>query len=62
MDVCVELLAYNVWADEDDKTVFLSAGVDFWLVIFEITTNFLARGANEYYKTKIWEMRMIEKT
>ena len=33
----------------------------FRLVIFERTTNFLAHGANEYYKPKIWEMRIIEK-
>ena len=26
--VCVELLLYNVWASEDDKTGFLSVGVD----------------------------------
>ena len=28
MDVPVELLAYNVWAAEDDKTGFLSVGLD----------------------------------
>ena len=28
MDVRVELLAYNVWAADDDKTGFLSVGVD----------------------------------
>ena len=28
MDVCVELLAYNVWAAEDYKTGFLIFGVD----------------------------------
>ena len=28
IDVPVELLAYNVWAAEDDKTGFLSVGVD----------------------------------
>ena len=28
MDVCVELLADNVWAAEDDKIGFLSVGVD----------------------------------
>ena len=28
MDVPVELLAYNVWAAEDDKTGFLIFGVD----------------------------------
>ena len=28
MDVCVELLANDVWAAEDDKTGFLSVGVD----------------------------------
>ena len=28
MDVCVELLADDVWAAEDDKTGFLSVGVD----------------------------------
>ena len=28
MDVCVKLLAYDVWVAEDDKTGFLSVGVD----------------------------------
>ena len=28
MDVCVKLLADDVWATEDDKTDFLSDGVD----------------------------------
>ena len=28
MDVCVKLLADDVWAAEDDKTGFLSFGVD----------------------------------
>ena len=28
MDVCVELLADDVWAAEDYKTIFLSVGVD----------------------------------
>ena len=30
-------------------------------IIFGKTTNFLAHGSNEYYKTKIREMRIIEK-
>ena len=34
----------------------------FWSIIFERTINFLAHDANEYYKTKIWEVRIIEKT
>ena len=35
MDVCVELLAYDVWADEDDKTGLLSVVVDIfdWLYL-----------------------------
>ena len=28
MDVTVKLLADDVWADEEDKTGFLSVGVD----------------------------------
>ena len=28
LDVCVKLLADDIWADEDDKTVFLSVGVN----------------------------------
>ena len=28
MDVPVELIAYNVWAAEDDKTGFLGVGAD----------------------------------
>ena len=55
MNAFVELLADGVWASEDDKTVFLSVGMDiFESIIFERTTNFRAHGANEYYKTKIW--------
>ena len=47
MDVCVKLLADDVWAAEDDKTGFLSVGVDiFESIIFERTTNFLAHGAH----------------
>ena len=35
MDVCVELLAYDVWEDEDDKTGLLSVVVDIfdWLYL-----------------------------
>ena len=55
MDVPVELLAYNLWAAENDKTSFLSVEVDiFYPLFFERTTYFLAHGANDYYKTKIW--------
>ena len=62
MNVCVGLLADDVWAAEHDKTGFLSVGVDiFESIIFERTTNFRAHGVNEYYKKKIWEMRIIEK-
>ena len=28
MYICAELLAYDVWAAEDDKTGFLSVGLD----------------------------------
>ena len=31
MDICVKLLAYNVWAAEDDKTGFLNVGVDIFI-------------------------------
>ena len=48
MDVCVELLADDAWAAEGDKTGFLIVGVDiFESIIFLITTNILAHGANE---------------
>ena len=30
MDVPVKLLVYDVWAAEEDKTGFLSVGVDFF--------------------------------
>ena len=46
MGVPVELLAYNVWAAEDDKRAFLSVGVDFLINYFWKTANFLARGEN----------------
>ena len=50
VDVCVELLADDVWASEDDKTGFLSVEVYiFESIIFERTTKFLAHGANWYY-------------
>ena len=31
MDICVELLADDVWASEDDKIGFLSVGVDIFI-------------------------------
>ena len=35
IDVCVELLADDAWAAEDDKTVLLSVGMDsFGLLYF----------------------------
>ena len=47
MDLRFKLLADDVWSAEDDKTSFLSVEVDsFESIIFEITTNFLAHGAN----------------
>ena len=47
MDVCVELIANDVLSAEDDKTGFLSVGVDiFESIIFERTTNFLSHGTN----------------
>ena len=54
MIVRVKLLVYDLCAAEEDKTGFLSVGVYiFESVIFERTTDFLAHGANEYYKAKI---------
>ena len=47
MDVCVELLAYDVWKYEDEKTGFLSVEFDSSeSIIFEITNNFLAHVEN----------------
>ena len=34
MDGCVELLADDVWAAEDNKTGFLSGGVDFYYLLY----------------------------
>ena len=63
MDGGIELLADGVWAAEDDKTGFLTFGVDiFDQTIFRRATNFFAHCTNEYYETKIWEMSIIEKT
>ena len=63
MNVRVKLLADNVWVAEVDKTFFLSVGANISeSIILVRTINFLAYGANEYYKTKIREMRIIEKT
>ena len=61
MDFRVELLADYVWATEYDKIGFLSVGVDISIDYIRKTTNFLVYGANEYYKTKIWEMKISEK-
>ena len=56
MDVCVKLLADNVWAAEEDKTGFLSVGVDiFDFLYLKEQPNILAHDDNEYYKTKIKE-------
>ena len=58
----IELLADDVWSAEDDKTGFLSVKVDiFESIIFVRATNYFAHGANEYYKTKIREISIIEK-
>ena len=63
MNILVKFLADDVWASEENKTGFLIVGVDIIeSIIFERTTNFLAHGDNEYYKTKIWLMRLCEKT
>ena len=49
IDVCVELFADDVWEAEDDKTGFLSIGVDISeSIIFVKTTNFLAYCATLY--------------
>ena len=46
IDFCVELLADDVWSDQE-KTGSLSVAVDcFELIVFEITTNFLGHGVN----------------
>ena len=51
----VELVVYDVWFAEDNNTGFLSVGLDiFDRLCFVKTTNFLAHGANECYKHKIW--------
>ena len=47
MDVPVKLIAEDVWVAEDDKTGFLSVGVDsFESIFFVKTTNFLAHDEN----------------
>ena len=46
IDVCVGLLADDVWEAEDDKTGFLRVGVDnFESILFVKITNVLAHGA-----------------
>ena len=45
MDICVELLADDVWEAEDYKTGFPSVGVDSLINYFWKTTNFLSHGA-----------------
>ena len=53
MKVCVKLLADDVWAAEEDKTGFLSVGVDISDQLYLNMTNFLAHGDNDYYKMNI---------
>ena len=40
MDICVELLADDVWAAEDDKTGFLNIEVDIFDQLFLINDIF----------------------
>ena len=44
--VCVEILEYDVWEAEDDKTGFFSVVVDDSDQFFSKTTNILSHGAN----------------
>ena len=62
MDVRVKLLAYDAWADEDDKTGFLSVRVDIFdqLYLKELPIS-LPMVPTSTIK-KAWEMRIIEKT
>ena len=46
MDVPIELLADDAWTDEDDKTGFLSVGVDSFDWLFLKTAKFLVHVAN----------------
>ena len=47
MDVCVELLPYDVWVAEDDRTGFLNVGVDcLGSNIFSKTKNILEYDIN----------------
>ena len=46
MYVRVELLAYNLWAAEDDKTGFWSVQVDSFDQLFLKTSNFLGHDVN----------------
>ena len=45
IDVCVELLADNLWEAQDDKTHFFIVGVDISDKIFLKMTNSVAHGA-----------------
>ena len=63
MDVPVELLAYNVWAAEDDITGFLIVWGDIFDQLYlKDRPISLPMVPTEYFKMKIWEMRIIEKT
>ena len=62
MDVCVELLADDVWAAKDDKIDFLSVGVDIFDQLYlkerPISVPMVPMST---MKQKMWEMRIIEK-
>ena len=63
MDVRVELLADYLWEAEDDKTGFLSVGVDIFDCLYLKEQRIsLPMVPNEFYKTKIRKTRIIEKT
>ena len=62
MDVPIELIADDLWAAEDDKTVFLSVGVDFSIHYICNNDQFPLPWYQWVLKTNQWEMRKIEKT
>ena len=52
IDVCVKLLADDIWEAEDDKTGFLSVGVDIFDHFFN--GQFPCPWCKLVLKTKIW--------
>ena len=58
INVCVELLADDVWESDDDKPIFLSVGVDIFDQLFFYKRPMslpMLENSNKYRKYDKWE-------